>query len=129
MLKIAIEYRMAVDALTSNKANKLRMCEMTDDEWELATQLSDVLKVLTIRTPMYALVNRSFAGPQRRHSHLLSTDSKSRQCDTSDGSHRSCIRNAVDSTQQISFRDLRCTSLRKTYHESVLWSNRYVECV
>lgn len=45
MLEAAIAYRLVYDALTAHKDNSLRMYELSDEEWELAEQLSEVLQV------------------------------------------------------------------------------------
>lgn len=41
----ALEYRDAIDTLTSDRVADVRMLELDDEEWVLATQLRDVLKV------------------------------------------------------------------------------------
>lgn len=45
MLRVAIEYRAAVDMLCMNKNNNLRSYELTPQEWKTAKQLRHVLKV------------------------------------------------------------------------------------
>ncbi len=45
MLCFAIEYRKAIENLTSERKNDLRQFELTEDEWAIAEQLSDMLKV------------------------------------------------------------------------------------
>lgn len=45
MLEFAVEYREALDAITGDKEMKLRKYEMDNEEWEIARQLRDVLKV------------------------------------------------------------------------------------
>ncbi len=45
MLKYCIEHRAPIDKLTGERENDLRSCEMNEDEWKIATQLRDVLKV------------------------------------------------------------------------------------
>jgi hypothetical protein len=45
MLVFAVEYRKALDLITSERDMKLRSYEMTQEEWEIATQLCEVLKV------------------------------------------------------------------------------------
>lgn len=45
MLVVAIGYRKVYDAIASDKKNKLRAFEMGEEEWEIATQLRNVLKV------------------------------------------------------------------------------------
>jgi hypothetical protein len=48
MLEFTAEYQEAIDSITANRDMKLRQFEMTEEEWEIATQLCDVLKVSTI---------------------------------------------------------------------------------
>ena len=45
MLEFAVEFREALDTITGDKEMKLRRYEMDNEEWEIAYQLRDVLKV------------------------------------------------------------------------------------
>ena len=45
MLDFAIEYREALDSITRNQKMKLRQYELSEEDWEIATKLRDVLKV------------------------------------------------------------------------------------
>jgi hypothetical protein len=45
MLEFALVFRDALDTITSEKEMKLRKYEMDEEEWEIAHQLRDVLKV------------------------------------------------------------------------------------
>jgi hypothetical protein len=45
MLNFAIDYRTALDAMTSNRDLNLRKYELEDDEWAIAEHLRDTLKV------------------------------------------------------------------------------------
>jgi hypothetical protein len=45
MLNFAIDYRPAIDAMTSNRELNLRKYELEDDEWAVAKNLRDTLKV------------------------------------------------------------------------------------
>lgn len=45
MLVFALEYRTAIDAMSADKANKLRKFELSESEWKIVQQLCDVLKV------------------------------------------------------------------------------------
>lgn len=45
ILNFALEYHDAIDTLTSDRVANVRMLELDDEEWVLATQLRDVLKV------------------------------------------------------------------------------------
>jgi hypothetical protein len=45
MLKYALEHRKALDVVTQRRDLGLRKFELTDEEWDIAGQLRDVLKV------------------------------------------------------------------------------------
>ena len=45
MLNFAVEYRDALDAITGDQDMKLRQYELSKEDWKVATQLRDVLKV------------------------------------------------------------------------------------
>jgi hypothetical protein len=45
MLNFAVEYREALDAMTGDRDMKLRQYELSEEDWNIATQLRDVLKV------------------------------------------------------------------------------------
>jgi hypothetical protein len=45
MLRFAIEYRKAIDTITAERGMKLRNYELGAEEWKVAEQLCDVLKV------------------------------------------------------------------------------------
>lgn len=45
MLAFALEYRTAVDDIAGNKTANLWQYELTDEEWRIAEQLHDTLKV------------------------------------------------------------------------------------
>jgi hypothetical protein len=45
MLVFAVEYREALDSITGSQKMKLRQYELTEEDWEIATELCDVLKV------------------------------------------------------------------------------------
>ena len=45
MLDFAINYRTALDAMTSNRDLSLRKYELEDNEWAIAEHLRDMLKV------------------------------------------------------------------------------------
>lgn len=48
MLKFAIDYRAAIDAVTSNREFNLRKYELADEEWAIAVNLRDTLKACII---------------------------------------------------------------------------------
>lgn len=45
MLKFAIEYRSAIDTITAERSMKLRDYELGREEWKVAEELCEVLKV------------------------------------------------------------------------------------
>ncbi|KAF8867525.1 hypothetical protein BD779DRAFT_1464272 [Infundibulicybe gibba] len=45
MLEFAVKYKKAVDAISGDRTLKLRTYELSTEEWGIATQLRDVLKV------------------------------------------------------------------------------------
>jgi hypothetical protein len=45
MLEFAVEYREALDSITGNQRMKLRHYELSEEDWEIASKLRDVLKV------------------------------------------------------------------------------------
>jgi hypothetical protein len=45
MLSFAIDYRAAINTVTSNRDLNLRKYELEDDEWVIAENLRDTLKV------------------------------------------------------------------------------------
>jgi hypothetical protein len=45
MLEFAVDYREGIDSITKNQKMKLRQYELSEEDWEIATKLRDVLKV------------------------------------------------------------------------------------
>jgi hypothetical protein len=45
MLNFAVENQEALDVITGDRDMKLRQYELSEDEWDIAIQLRDVLKV------------------------------------------------------------------------------------
>ena len=45
MLKFCVKYQLAVDAITADKAAKMRSYEMEEEEWKTIEDLLHVLKV------------------------------------------------------------------------------------
>ena len=45
MLEFAIRYRVAIDAMTAVREFDLRKYELVPDEWSIAMELCDVLRV------------------------------------------------------------------------------------
>lgn len=65
MLKFALEYRKAIDTLTADRQNELRNYELSEREWTIAAQLSDVLKVCDVSDPRNAYSSFSCTGLER----------------------------------------------------------------
>ena len=55
MLEFAIEFREALDTITGEKEMRLRKYEMDNEEWEIAQQLRDVLKVSISLVCVYSI--------------------------------------------------------------------------
>ena len=45
MLNFAVKHIAAINAITSNRDMKLRQYKLSEDKWDVARQLRDVLKV------------------------------------------------------------------------------------
>ena len=45
MLNFAVEHIATIDVITSDRDMKLRQYKLSEDEWDVACQLRDVLKV------------------------------------------------------------------------------------
>jgi hypothetical protein len=45
MLDFAVEHIMAIDTVTADRDMKLRQYELSEDDWDMARQLRDILKV------------------------------------------------------------------------------------
>ena len=45
MLDFAVEYQGSLDSMTGNQWMKLRQYELTEEDWDITTQLRNVLKV------------------------------------------------------------------------------------
>jgi hypothetical protein len=50
MLVFALKYRDAIDDIAGNKTASLRRYELDDEEWKIAQQLCDTLKVRVCRS-------------------------------------------------------------------------------
>jgi hypothetical protein len=48
MLNFAIDYRTAIDSVTSNRDLNLRKYELADNEWSIAVHLRDTLKACNL---------------------------------------------------------------------------------
>ena len=51
MLRFALEYRKAIDILTADRNNDLQSYELSEQEWTIAAQLCDILKVCDVSDP------------------------------------------------------------------------------
>jgi hypothetical protein len=56
MLKFAITYRSALDAMTANRNLKLRNFELDNDEWNSAEKLRDTLRVRTFPLLLFSFL-------------------------------------------------------------------------
>jgi len=45
MIKFAIEYRVALDMITADRDMKLRQFELSNEDWDMATELGKALQV------------------------------------------------------------------------------------
>lgn len=81
MLHFAVEYREALDAMTGDRDMKLRQYELSEEDWNIATQLRDVLKVSFICKSIYYskslpcrfLKTQHFTFHEARHASLPSS--------------------------------------------------------
>jgi hypothetical protein len=87
MLKFALEYQEAIDVLTADRLNDLRMYEMSETEWTIARQLCDILAVSHSVTIHGSLCHRQL-GSQGRNSILLSWYTQPRHCYSCHGLHQ-----------------------------------------
>lgn len=60
MLKFALDYRVALDAITGERDMKLRKYELKDMEWDIAGQLRDILEAFFIQKLFCQLDNELF---------------------------------------------------------------------
>jgi hypothetical protein len=69
MMEFAMQYWSAIDEITGNKVANLRQYELNDDEWRIAQQLCDMLKVSV--HPFLEIIS---------HAHNYIRSSKMRHC-------------------------------------------------
>src|SRR5882762_10862482 len=50
MLEFTVKYRSAIDDITGDKSTNLRKYEMDEEEWRIAVQLQNTLKVRALRS-------------------------------------------------------------------------------
>jgi len=48
MLSFAVEYRKAIEYVTSDRKNNLRKYELKDNKWKIAEELKEMLKVSVV---------------------------------------------------------------------------------
>jgi len=60
MLEFAIQYRVAIDAMTAVRGFDLWKYELVPDEWKIAIELRDVLRVSTCFPPFLFTYSRYF---------------------------------------------------------------------
>ena len=89
MLDFAVEHRDTFDIITGDRDMKLRQYELSEEDWAIAIQLRDVLKV-SFTSWCRFLTNPDFyyTDLQGRDTLLLATHSKHCCCDPGHGSHR-----------------------------------------
>jgi hypothetical protein len=99
MLDFAVEYRKPLDMLSGQRGNGLREFELTQEEWEIAEQLRDVLKVgvrylltrrqftRSTRVIRVFLIDARYPDFLRCDCILLKSDPKSCHSDTGYGPH------------------------------------------
>ena len=85
MLHFALEYRLAIDAMTAMRDLRLRKYELSPEEWEIAKELRDVLKVLFSLYSSFSSLNCFLIDFQGRDTLLLAWHPKSCHCHPSNG--------------------------------------------
>ena len=58
MLQFALEYRAAIKQITGEVDMKLRNYEMSSEEWDVASELCEVLKVCLLYLLLFSLTSR-----------------------------------------------------------------------
>jgi len=53
MLEFAVQYYVAIDAMTAIHEFDLRKYELVLDEWSIAMELQDILKVCSLYLPLF----------------------------------------------------------------------------
>ena len=71
MLKFALDYWIALDAIAGKRDMKLQKYELKDAEWGIARQLQDILEVCFDSKLLYCLDNSSFSSWNMLHSFFL----------------------------------------------------------
>ncbi|CDO72042.1 hypothetical protein BN946_scf184943.g77 [Trametes cinnabarina] len=73
MLDVAVQYRKAVDVFCADKENKLRQYELTEQEWTIATQLRQPLRVFKDATLFFSRSTPSLASVIPAMEHMSRT--------------------------------------------------------
>ena len=76
MLNFALQYRAAIDDVTSSKTAGLRQYELNDDEWGIMHQLCFLLKVCCLFPIRHSYSHTCVAGFQRRNIIFLAFNAK-----------------------------------------------------
>jgi hypothetical protein len=123
MLNFAIDYRVAIDEITSNRDLNLRKYELQDEEWVVAKNLRDTLKVCKYFSPPKTNCVIVFLDLQGRDALFFSQHAKHQYSNTCHGPHRqpSCNGN---SKRKLFSLNSRCTCNWKANPQSVLQQNR-----
>jgi len=87
MLDFALEYRAAIDDVTSSKTAGLRQYELNDEEWRIVRQLCTSLKVRGLFPIWHSHSHTCGAGFQRRNIVLLAFNAEPCDCDPGNGSY------------------------------------------
>ena len=92
MLSFALEYQKAVGAITGDKKNDLQKYELAEEEWKVAGELCQVLKVSGNGSPRHLeqhshTAQATLADLQRCDPVLLSVDPQPGKGDPSHGSY------------------------------------------
>jgi hypothetical protein len=98
MLDFALQYRKAIDAISADREMGLRQFELSVKEWNIATQLRDVLKVSSVVRYVSSVLNADITfvarlgiatlGIKGRHPFLLPFHSELSHCHTCYGHYR-----------------------------------------
>ena len=123
MLDFAVEHITAINTITGDCDMKLRQYELSEDEWDMARQLRDVLKVSSTFQLVFMLSNDSaLLDLQRRDIVFFPRDTQYRYRHTSHGSHRRAPRHCCN-WKQVPSCNQGCPRDWKKNSQPVLWQN------
>jgi hypothetical protein len=72
MLDFAVKHITAINTITGDRDMKLRRYELSEDDWDMARQLRDLLKVCSHMIQFYYIINHFFGRYSRtRHYFFL----------------------------------------------------------